>query len=141
MQSLIILRQTGFGLRKSLANLVPFPAFHSVRPILWFALTICSAPVQAQQPSLVLSVCNVGSVAIDVFVAMNGQVAGPHIASGACVPIYDDVGATIGAITAPVLFAGPQGVLTGLDQFDILDSAGVGERRSADVSPEPPRRR
>ena len=31
-----------------------------------------------------------------------------------------DVGAKIGGIDAPVLFAGPQGVLPGLDQFNIL---------------------
>jgi uncharacterized protein (TIGR03437 family) len=31
-----------------------------------------------------------------------------------------DVSATIGGITAPVLYAGPQGVQPGIDQFNIL---------------------
>ena len=31
-----------------------------------------------------------------------------------------DVGATVGGINAPVLYAGPQGVQPGLDQFNIL---------------------
>jgi hypothetical protein len=57
------LRQTGLLLRKGFANPVPFPAFHNMRPL--FALIICSVPMQAQQPSLVLSVCNVGKPEMD----------------------------------------------------------------------------
>jgi uncharacterized protein (TIGR03437 family) len=46
-----------------------------------------------------------------------------------------DIGATIGGVIAPVLYAGPQGVQPGIDQFNVLipPELGTGSAQSVEI--------
>jgi hypothetical protein len=56
-------------------------------------LTCCSLPLLADSGSLSFRICNAGTVEVDAFAVMNGQVVAKHLVSGACALVYDDISA------------------------------------------------